>query len=116
MANTMRRSAVNGLMAGVSALLMLVACAGDDETPPGLYSEPCDMGTTCAQGLQCIEAYGICSQGCTRTADCRTNLMSSTSECVAGICQEPCIATQFMPCSNGLRCIQSSAGATCRDK
>jgi hypothetical protein len=125
MANTMLRSTVNGpsalgarLIAGVLALLALTAgaCAGDDETPPGLYSEPCDMSTTCATGLTCYTAIGICSQGCATMQECRTRLGESATLCVGGVCQEPCSATAFDPCRNGLMCIQSQAGATCRAK
>lgn len=125
MANTMPRSSVNGrsalgahLIAGVIALLTLVAsaCAGDDETPPGEYSEACDRSTTCAQGLVCFEAIGICSQSCARTQECVTNIGSPTAICFNGVCQEPCNATQFMPCSNGLDCVQSGGGSTCQVK
>lgn len=95
----------------VAALLALGSCGGDDETPPGLYSEPCDDTTTCAPGLTCL--IGICTQNCSNMNECRANLGSSSSVCVGGVCQEPCTPTQFNPCMNGLRCRQSSFGSTC---
>lgn len=115
MANRMRRCAVN-LIASVIALLApaLSSCAGDDETPPGEYSEPCDLSMTCAMNLECFAAVGICSQSCGTSQECQLNLGTSTTVCVGGVCQEPCNATDFNPCLNGLKCIQSGAGATCR--
>jgi len=88
------------------------SCAGEDETPPGMYSEPSDDSMSCAMGLEC--RVGICTQGCTTTAECRANLGAPRTECIGGACQDPCSPTDFMPCSNGLSCKQTPAGSTCR--
>lgn len=111
----MPRSAVNGPLKAVLALLLLAAgsCAGDDATPRALYSEPCGATTECAEGLECIAAYGICTQRCMTMQECRTRLEEPASICVGGVCLEPCNATDFNACPNGLNCVQSSAGAAC---
>jgi hypothetical protein len=119
MAKTMDRSAVMNrgarrvwlIGAAMALSFVLGGCAGDDETPPGLYSEPCDNATTCAEGLTCL--VGICSQQCTTMMDCRMNLGDADSVCIGGVCQEPCNPTDFDPCPAGLSCKQSSAGSSC---
>lgn len=116
MANRKLRSAVN-LIAGMVAMLApaIGSCAGDDETPPGDYSEACDATTTCAANLMCVPALGICSQACGTTQDCVVNLGSQASVCIGGICQVQCDATEYAACSEyGVQCVQSGAGSTCR--
>ena len=100
----------------IAALLALVsACAGDDETPPGLYTEPCDENTTCAQGLMCLPGINQCTQLCMTSQECRMNLGSPTSICQVGACYEPCSPTS--PCSNGLQCrFATTTEGTCRPR
>ena len=59
----------------------VISCAGDDETPKSLYSEPCSATSDCADNLECFP-QGICSQSCGTTQECQLNLGVSTSVCV----------------------------------
>jgi hypothetical protein len=84
------------------------SCAGSEEEPAGLFSEPCSGApASCVSGLMCVN--GQCTTPCTNNAPCLP--FSPTAICDT-YCYEPCETNQ---CSAGLVCKQViSNKRTCR--